>query len=33
LSVKDVADVLGITVKSAESLIYRGKRTLGSGLG
>ena len=33
LSVKDVADALGITVKSAESLIYRGKRTLGSGLG
>ena len=29
LSVREVADVLSITLKSAESLIYRGKKTLG----
>jgi len=29
LSVRDVSDVLDVTVKSAESLIYRGKKTLG----
>lgn len=28
LSVKDVANALSVTLKSAESLIYRGKRTL-----